>query len=70
MVVRARCTNIVKKALAQRNFAHQPYVRPTCWLYVGQRKRANMWVQRVGTTLGQHVGSTLGQHASGTFGKR
>ena len=55
-----------KKALAQRNFAHRPYVRPTCWFYVGP----TCVRQRVGPTLGQHVGPTLGQHASDTLSQR
>ena len=38
MVVRACWPNIIKKALAQRNFAHRPYVGP--------RSKMNALVQR------------------------
>ena len=65
MVVRARWPNIIKKALAQCNFAHRPYVRPTCWFYVGP----SCWPNKrptcrpyVGPTLPHGCTCTLAQH--------
>ena len=65
MVVRARWPNIIKKALAQCNFAHRPYVRPTCWFYVGP----SCWPNNrptcrpyVGPTLPHGCTCTLAQH--------
>ena len=65
MVVRARWPNIIKKALAQCNFAHRPYVRPTCWFYVGP----SCWPNNkptcrpyVGPTLPHGCTYTLTQH--------
>ena len=65
MVVRARWPNIIKKALAQRNFAHRPYVRPTCWFYVGPSCWPNnrpTWRSFVGPTLAHGSTCTLAQH--------
>ena len=65
MVVRARWPNIIKKALAQCNFAHRPYVRPTCWFYVGP----SCWPNNrptcrsyVGPTFAHGCTCTLAQH--------
>ena len=65
MVVRARWPNIIKKALAQCNFAHRPYVRPTCWFYVGPSRWPNnrpTCRPYVGPTLPHGCTCTLAQH--------
>ena len=65
MVVRARWPNIIKKVLAQCNFAHRPYVRPTRWFYVG----SSCWPNNkptcrpyVGPTFAHGCTCTLAQH--------